>query len=161
VHFRTRTKTDDIERALEETLTKFKHQTGLAAHLRVHGDGLPLAPDVQVQVLHVVQEALSNVRKHAQAGKVELEVAKGEQWRFIVRDDGIGFDMGHSRGQSHVGLNIMRERATAIGAKVELVSASGRGTSATLTLPAHPVVRPNLAALQAEAVADPGRVRLG
>ena len=160
MHFRTRTNTDDIEQALEETLTKFKHQTGLAAQLRVHGHGLPLAPDVQVQVLHVVQEALSNVRKHAQAGKVELEVAKGAQWRFTVRDDGIGFAVDQCPGESHVGLNIMRERAAAIGAQVELVSQPGRGTSATLTLPPHPVLLASHAALQADADLPSGLMRL-
>ena len=161
VHFRTRTNTDDIEQALEETMTKFRHQTGLPAHLRVHGEGLPLAPDVQVQVLHVVQEALSNVRKHARAGKVELEVTKGAQWRFVVRDDGIGFDAGQSHDRSHVGLNIMRERAAAIGAQVELVSLPARGTSVNLTLPAHPVVRASLAVPQPEPVSISGLMRLG
>ncbi|NBT56639.1 MAG: HAMP domain-containing protein, partial [Betaproteobacteria bacterium] len=103
VHFRTRTNTDDIEAALQETLQKFKHQTGLPTVLEVKGHGLPLPPDVQVQVLHVVQEALSNVRKHAQASHVNLEVLKGLQWRFVVRDDGQGFDTQGLHGESHVG----------------------------------------------------------
>ena len=77
MHFRTRTNAENIEDALSETLQKFKHQTGLAARLEVQGEGLPLPPDVQVQVLHVVQEALSNVRKHAQATQVVLSVDKG------------------------------------------------------------------------------------
>ncbi|NVO05732.1 MAG: type IV pili methyl-accepting chemotaxis transducer N-terminal domain-containing protein, partial [Rhodoferax sp.] len=77
LHFRTRTNTVDIEAALQETLQKFKHQTGLPTHFQVSGEGLPLPADVQVQVLHVVQEALSNVRKHAQASQVVLEVSKG------------------------------------------------------------------------------------
>jgi two-component system nitrate/nitrite sensor histidine kinase NarX len=139
MHFRTRTNTDDIEQALQETLQKFQHQTGLPARLTVQGEGLPLPPDVQVQVLHVVQEALSNVRKHAGASRVDIEVLKGERWRFIVRDDGIGFDPGQGRGASHVGMKIMRERAAGIGAQVEVVSGPGRGTLTTLTLPAHPV----------------------
>jgi len=141
VHFRTRTNTDDIEQALQETLQKFRHQTGLAAQLKVQGDGLPLPPDVQVQVLHVLQEALSNVRKHAGATEVELEVLKGERWRFRLRDNGVGFDPSHSRGQNHVGLHIMQERAGGIGAQVELLSEPGRGTTAVLTLPTHPAVR--------------------
>ena len=142
VHFRTRTNTDDIGQALQETLQKFQHQTGLPAHLTVQGDGLPLPPDVQVQVLHVLQEALSNVRKHAAgATRVEVEMIKGEHWRFRVRDDGIGFDASQSQGQSHVGMKIMRERAGGIGAQVEVVSGPGLGTTATLTLPAHPVSR--------------------
>ena len=139
MHFRTRTNTDDIAQALQETLQKFRHQTGLPAHLSIHGDGLPLPPDVQVQVLHVLQEALSNVRKHARATEVSLEVFKGKNWRFLVRDDGIGFDASHGYGPSHVGMNIMRERAGGIGGKVEFVSGPEQGTTAILTLPTHPV----------------------
>ena len=139
VHFRTRTNTDDIEAALQETLQKFKHQTGLPTVLEVKGHGLPLPPDVQVQVLHVVQEALSNVRKHAQASHVNLEVLKGLQWRFVVRDDGQGFDPQGLHGESHVGMKIMHERAQRIGATVLVTSRVGQGSTLTLTLPEHPV----------------------
>ena len=139
VHFRTRTNTDDIEAALQETLQKFKHQTGLPTVLEVKGHGLPLPPDVQVQVLHVVQEALSNVRKHAQASHVNLEVLKGSQWRFVVRDDGQGFDTQGLHGESHVGMKIMHERAQRIGATVLVTSCVGQGSTLTLTLPENPV----------------------
>ncbi len=140
VHFRTRTNTDNIENALQETLQKFRHQTGLPAQLHVQGEGLPLPSDVQVQVLHVVQEALSNVRKHAGATTVELEVFKGECWRFVVRDDGIGFDADMVRNETHVGLKIMRERASSVGAQVTVASQPGEGSTVTLILPAHPVM---------------------
>ncbi|HOF31084.1 MAG TPA: type IV pili methyl-accepting chemotaxis transducer N-terminal domain-containing protein [Burkholderiaceae bacterium] len=139
VHFRTRTNTENIEQALQETLQKFEHQTGLPARLEVHGDGLPLPADVQVQVLHVVQEALSNARKHAGASHVSLEVRKGQRWRFAVHDNGAGFKVSQVRGESHVGLKIMRERAARIGGEVEITSAPGAGTTVTLTLPPHPV----------------------
>ena len=139
VHFRTRTNTGDIEAALQETLQKFQHQTGLPAKLHVEGHGLPLPADVQVQVLHVLQESLSNVRKHAGAHHVQLDVIKGARWRFRVRDDGAGFDVLDSRDDSHVGLNIMRERAALIGATVDVGSEPGHGTTVTLTLPPHPV----------------------
>jgi two-component system nitrate/nitrite sensor histidine kinase NarX len=139
VHFRTRTNTDDIEAALKETLQKFKHQTGLPTHLHVVGEGLPLPADVQVQVLHVIQEALSNVRKHANASLVNLEVRKGAQWTFVVRDDGTGFTPEERKSESHVGLKIMRERAAQIGAEVALVSLPEIGTSVTLVVPEHPV----------------------
>lgn len=141
VHFRTRTNTDDIEQALQVTLQKFQHQAGLPSHLDVHGEGLPLPPDVQVQVLHVIQEALSNTRKHAGASRVGIEVRKGQRWRFVVSDDGAGFDVGSVHGETHVGLKIMRERAARIGANVTLASAPGKGTAVTLTLPAHPVAK--------------------
>ncbi|MES2926873.1 MAG: type IV pili methyl-accepting chemotaxis transducer N-terminal domain-containing protein [Pseudomonadota bacterium] len=139
VHFRTRTNTDDIERALQETLQKFQHQTGLPARLHVEGHGLPLPADVQVQVLHVLQESLSNVRKHAGASHVQLDVVKGSHWLFRVRDDGAGFDALDAPDESHVGLKIMGERATLIGARVDVSSEPGQGTTVTLTLPPHPV----------------------
>jgi two-component system nitrate/nitrite sensor histidine kinase NarX len=141
MHFRTRTNTDDIETALQETLQKFQQQSGLPAQLRVEGEGLPLPPDVQVQVLHVMQEALSNVRKHAQASQVTLRVIKGTNWGFTVQDNGQGFDTEMLPDSSHVGLTIMRERASRIGAEVRIESAPGQGSSVTLTLPPHPEVR--------------------
>jgi len=141
MHFRTRTNTDDIETALQETLQKFQQQSGLPAQLRVEGEGLPLPPDVQVQVLHVMQEALSNVRKHAQASQVTLRVVKGANFSFTVQDNGQGFDTAMLLDSSHVGLTIMRERASRIGAEVRMESAPGQGSSVTLTLPAHPEVR--------------------
>ncbi len=140
VHFRTRTNTDDIEAALQETLQKFRHQTGLPAQMQTDGEGLPLPSDVQVQVLHVVQEALSNVRKHAGATRVTLQVLKGAQWRFSVRDDGIGFDAETPKAETHVGMRIMNERAARIGAVVDVMSQAGAGSMVTLTLPQHPVV---------------------
>jgi len=140
VHFRTRTNTDDVEAALHETLQKFRHQSGLITHFQVHGQGIPLPADVQVQVLHVVQEALSNVRKHAHATEVFLEVTKGEEWSFVVRDDGRGFGPEiRERERIHVGLKIMQERASRIGAVVHVQSEPGQGTTVRLTLPAHPV----------------------
>jgi two-component system nitrate/nitrite sensor histidine kinase NarX len=136
VHFRTRTNCEDITPALRTTLTKFEHQTGLATHLQVEGEGLPLDADVQVQVLHVVQEALSNVRKHAQARAVWIEVQQSPLWRVEVRDDGRGFDVGGPMAdETHVGLRIMRERAERVGATVEVASVPGSGTCVVLTLP--------------------------
>ena len=139
VHFRTRTNTDHIEAALQETLQKFQHQTGLPTRLQLDGDGLPLPADVQVQVLHVVQEALSNVRKHANANHVSLDVHKGARWRFVVRDNGSGFDTTQQHDETHVGTKIMHERAERIGATVQVESRPGQGTSLTLTLPPYPV----------------------
>ena len=147
VHFRTRTNTENVEQALQETLQKFKHQTGLPTLLQVHGEGLPLPADVQVQVLHVLQEALSNVRKHAGATHVSLEVNKGDRWSFVVRDNGVGFDAASNRGESHVGIKIMRERAGQVGAEVAVESAPGEGTAVRLTLPAHPVAGNNVATI--------------
>ena len=139
MHFRTRTNAEDIEPALMTTLRKFENQTGLKATLRMQGDGLPLTPDTQIQVLHIVQEALSNVRKHARAGQVWLDVQKQPQWRLEVRDDGLGFSgQNGQQDETHVGLRIMAERAERLGADFDVLSTPGRGTSVVLTLPASP-----------------------
>jgi len=156
VHFRTRTNHEDIEPALRTTLQKFEHQTGLRTHLRVEGRDVALMPDVQVQVLHVIQEALSNIRKHARATQVWVAVRQAEAWRFEVRDDGCGFDAARPPDASrlHVGLRIMHERAQRIGATVTLDSDSGRGTRVMLTLPRRlaPREAPSRPARVAEAV---------
>ena len=139
VHFRTRANAEDIEPALKTTLRKFEQQTGLPTALAIEGHGLPLAPDLQLQVLHIVQEALSNVRKHAGARQVWLDVQQQPQWRFEVRDNGAGFSSGPGiEDETHVGLRIMQERAERIGARLEVISTPGRGTSVILTLAPTP-----------------------
>ncbi|MBS1228383.1 MAG: signal transduction histidine kinase, nitrate/nitrite-specific, NarQ [Proteobacteria bacterium] len=136
LHFRTRTNAEDIEPALATTLRKFEHQSGVAVTLSMAGHGMPLSPDLQIQVLHIVQEALSNVRKHAQAAHVSLDVEQQPAWRFEVRDDGVGFDVDNDQlDETHVGLRIMKERAQRIGATLEIVSTPGHGSSIILTLP--------------------------
>jgi len=137
VHFRTRASAEDIEEALRTTLSKFGHQTGINAQLSMEGHGLPLDADVQIQVLHMVQEALSNVRKHARATRVNVRVQRHPEWRFEVQDNGIGFDAGRSLAPDslHVGLRILRERAEGISARVEVQSAPGAGTTVCIELP--------------------------
>ncbi|MFO1465679.1 MAG: type IV pili methyl-accepting chemotaxis transducer N-terminal domain-containing protein [Steroidobacteraceae bacterium] len=139
VHFRTRTNAQDMEHALQATLRKFEHQSGLSSSLTMHDQGMPLAPDAQVQALHIVQEALSNVRKHAHASHVRIDVWKRPAWRIEVRDDGRGFDRAASAGdeENHVGLRIMRERAHRLGAALEVISTPGQGTTVVLQLPAR------------------------
>ena len=144
MHFRTRTNSEDIEPALATTLQKFEHQTGLKTTLTMSGHGIPMSPDLQIQVLHIVQEALSNVRKHAHASHVWLNVQQQPVWLFEVRDDGIGFTPDNqSLDQTHVGLRIMSERALRINAQLEVLSTPMQGSSIVLTLPMPPNPMPN------------------
>ena len=134
LHFRTRASEEDITAALRTTLSKFEHQSGVLTQLTSEGHGIALPADVQIQVLHVVQEALSNVRKHARAHRVQLHVTQSPHWSFEIADDGCGFDPGEDRGEMHVGLSIMRERAQRIGAQVVVQSRPGAGTTVVLSL---------------------------
>ena len=118
------------------------------APCEVHG--LPLPADVQVQVLHIVQEALSNVRKHAGASQVWVDVTRAPAWRIEVRDDGRGFDPAeHAPDETHVGLRIMNERARRIGATVTVQGRPDEGAQVILSLPDQTTVVPDRPVAQA------------
>jgi len=138
-HFRTRVKQEeDIGVALRQMLTRFGTQSDLITEFSDTGTGVPLHAESQLQVLHILQEALSNVRKHAGASRVALAVHRDAVYRFTVSDDGSGFDAATASdvAEVHIGLRIMRERAQRIGGKIEIRSQPGAGTMVVLTLPA-------------------------
>ena len=134
VHFRTRVHQSDLEGAIRSSLDKFEGQTGIRAVLEASGQGAPLEPEYETQVLHIVQEALSNVRKHSQASEVTVTLERDGSYIVSVRDNGRGFDPGGNPGDSHVGLDIMKERAHRVGGKLEVISSPGAGTEIRLTL---------------------------
>ena len=136
LHFRLRPDPDDFDSTVKTMLAKFSHQTGLQYQLQVTGFGYPLGPDVQLQALHVLQEALSNVRKHAKASQVQVNIDKQDQWVLRVHDDGVGFDPDNlGSGPDHIGLHIMRERAARIGASLQVLATPNKGTTVVLTFP--------------------------
>ena len=135
VHFRTRTEHEDISRALRLTLKKFEQQTGIEVVFTETGEAMPVPADRQVQVLHIIQEALSNVRKHAGANLVQVAMERGPLYRFVVADNGRGMlhDVAADT-ELHVGMNIMQERARRAGAGLRISSSTGQGTRVELTL---------------------------
>ncbi|MBS1191022.1 MAG: hypothetical protein H6R10_2814 [Rhodocyclaceae bacterium] len=139
VHFRTRVHHADLDAAILSALERFEGQTGIRTELDCVGTGIPLEPEDEIQVLHIVQESLSNIRKHARAAKVMVKVERSVGGVVIeVRDDGVGFDPAtHPAVASdrHVGLKIMKERAFRIGGECLLTSAPGKGTRVVLSLP--------------------------
>lgn len=139
VHFRARVRDADLSSALRQSVERFEGQTGIETRFEESGAGIDPPPEAQLQLLHVVQEALSNIRKHARARHATVSLERGPVCRFRVRDDGVGFDPddGDTTG-NHVGLHIMRERAHRIGATVEVRSSPGRGTEVSIALPLAP-----------------------
>lgn len=138
VHFRTRIGQKDLDAAIEAALRRLAEQTGIATHFDVQGDGAALDPETETQLLYIIQEALSNVRKHANARVVRIWLRRGlEGLSVSVRDDGVGFDDMDtaSDNQTHIGLHIMRERAMRIGGQILIRSARGKGTEIRLDLP--------------------------
>lgn len=102
---------------------------GLEVSVEVSVDGT-LGPPVRASLLRVVHEALHNVRKHAQATRVEVRCRRQDGWVHVaVSDDGRGFDVSHaSRVAGHLGIVAMRERLEALGGRLEIRSAPGRTT---------------------------------
>ena len=84
-----------------------------------------------------MQEALSNVRKHAGASQVKVQLKDRQDFSLSIEDNGAGFapDKLHERGEGHVGIHIMRERAQRIDARLDVQSSPGAGTRVELHLP--------------------------
>ena len=136
-NFRTRLGEESLRKAVDDTIGRFRRQTGLNEELHLDDrDGAPLHPDQQLQVLFILQEALSNVRKHAYASKVTVRIDNHRDFGMSIRDDGEGYDPQEvaERSETHVGLSIMRERAARLGGQLQMCSAPGQGTEVSLYL---------------------------
>lgn len=135
VHFRTRLDVGaDLPAAVASALEKFEGQTGIATALSRSGSGVAASAQHNVQILHIVQESLSNVRKHSGARRVEVRIEDGPPRAIRIADDGDGFDPGTAASEGHVGLKIMRERAHRIGGRLDIQSRPGAGTTISLVL---------------------------
>lgn len=125
--------------SLTEYLHDFSQQTGIPVELQI-GDSraTTFSPEVEVQLVRIIQEALANIRKHAGAthAVVRLDV-EGDRCCVTVRDDGRGFDPGviSNEGSRHFGLQSMRERAEGIAGSLEIETAPGMGTVVLVRVP--------------------------
>lgn len=139
-----RAQTQDPQQTLYAMLgayvRQFSQDTGIQVDLSLPDEdeaapGLNAA--VEEQVLHIIQEALTNVRKHSAAGKAEVWFSFDESnLQVIVSDDGCGFDpRTEAENQAHFGLKMMRERAELTGGRLEVRSAPGRGTKVMAYIP--------------------------
>jgi signal transduction histidine kinase len=105
---------------------------GFVEHIELPGS-LRLAPDVELVLFRVAQEALENVVRHAEARSVEIRlVDAADRVTLTIRDDGCGFLASQVDTESHFGIQNMRERAEMIGGHFQLASQPGQGTSLCL-----------------------------
>lgn len=136
-NFRTSLAAVDLFAAVDAILERFRRQTGLRVEVQREGGGAPLLPEQQLQLLFILQESLSNVRKHARASRVVVRIEDDRDVRLIIRDDGVGFDAQEvaARPSGHFGLAIMRERAQRAGAALSIEPVVPHGTLVCLHLP--------------------------
>ncbi|MGO9340448.1 MAG: two-component regulator propeller domain-containing protein [Terracidiphilus sp.] len=105
----------------------------LEAQFSIFGAYRPLPPGTEQEILRVAQEAIHNVKKHAGAHKLSVQLEYGPQEIALeVRDDGQGFQVGEALPPGHYGLTGMRERAAVIGGTLDVISEPGAGTTVRL-----------------------------
>lgn len=127
---------------LQELVGAWKDQTGISTQLSLEGE-FRLRPRVELQLVRIVQEALTNIRKHARATIARVAVRQKDGMLVVqIADDGVGFDPEHrSRSQfPRFGLTTMTERAQSIGGRLLLESSPGKGTAVRLELPLEEAV---------------------
>lgn len=125
-----------LEDLLQETLKEFIESSGIEGLFHYDILDAQLPGEVNAQLIRIVQEALSNVRKHSHATKVDLICYSHKNEMIIeVKDNGIGFEAQEIHNRSEYGLKGMKERAEIIGADIQIVSHLGEGTTVQIRLP--------------------------
>src|ERR671937_2488984 len=127
-----------LVRALQDYVDQFEERHQLRASLRTDDAADQLPPLAALQLFRLVQEALTNVRKHARAHEATVTLMSdgSGQLKVVIADDGQGFIPGnHSNGKARpLGLTTMRERAAALGGTFQVTSQLGSGTHVTATI---------------------------
>ncbi len=129
--------TRSLDDVLREYVDRWKEQTEVSTELVVDGD-LVMPNGIELQIVRIIQESLTNVRKHAKARTARIEVRRRNDTLLVtVSDDGVGFEQaGRSRSVfPRFGLSTMRERAESIGGTFALESAPGGGTVVNVEVP--------------------------
>jgi two-component system, NarL family, sensor histidine kinase DegS len=126
--------------ALRTFLKDYQGRTGIEADFSVFGNDRRYDPAFEIAIFRIVQEALTNVYKHASASRVwvKVETAGGKEIKVQVKDDGTGFDPAEVKpgvAGTKFGLVAMRERTELLGGHMEIHSAPGRGTKLNLIFP--------------------------
>jgi len=124
---------------LQDYLTEYRAYYGVDARLIIeNGEVAELSPEVAGQLLRIIQEALTNVRKHAEARRVWVRCKQESgQICITIEDDGKGFNLEQDKGGSRqrFGLQIMRERAESVGGNLTLDSRPQKGTRVIVRIP--------------------------
>jgi PAS domain S-box-containing protein len=116
--------------AIRWEATTFRARTGLRCDVRSSGETTRLTPDQQTMAFRILQEALTNVARHAHASAVHVSVAERRGvFELRIRDNGTGISRTQETHPQAIGLLGMRERAALAGATLDIVGRPGKGTT--------------------------------
>ena len=136
-----------LVRALQDYVDQFEERHQIPVSLRADGLADQLPPGAALQLIRLVQEALTNVRKHAAAKEVTVTLSSdgSGQLQVVIVDDGQGFVPSAERNGNGrpLGLTSMRERVESLGGSFEVQSDPGSGTRVTVTIPLPSMRREN------------------
>ncbi len=138
----TETKNLPIVSALANYIREFGANNGIKVQFDAPRPFPNLSPVAELQLLRIVQESLTNVRRHAQASEVEVKLEKtAEAVEMIVKDNGQGFTLAdfEKAPPGYHGLNIIKERAETLGGNLNISTAPGEGTAVMVSLPLEKV----------------------
>lgn len=130
-----------LQHALQGAVARFRSTSATALEVVNELPALQLAPDHEAQVFHIVQEALSNIARHAAARHARLHIGHADdEVQVVVEDDGAGLHASDSAGShGHYGLQIMSERARRLGGRLDVGARTGGGTRVRLAFPRPPL----------------------
>jgi nitrate/nitrite-specific signal transduction histidine kinase len=126
---------EDCATAIERLAARFRKNQGIDVFLQNGWGDDVLAPEQQIEVVRIVQEALANIRKHGAAHTVRILLRrKNELYRMLIEDDGVGFEESSEPASTgeHIGLAVMQERAERLGGELRVESEPGEGTRVLL-----------------------------
>jgi two-component system nitrate/nitrite sensor histidine kinase NarX len=146
-HFRNRMDPEGLLHALQSIADDFYDRTGVFLDFTNHVPDLNLLVEEEMQVFHIVQEALANIGRHAHALRARLTLDKRDGvYEITIQDDGGGMSSGVSGSgggvrakPGHFGMSIMQERAKRLGGEITVGTTAGQGTVVRLTFPATKV----------------------
>ena len=127
----------DLKEGLNELARDLRANSFLEVNLHLDGaDSITLSPEKTVEILHIVQEALSNIRKHAYATRVDVSLSSSDGWVTLeISDDGVGLTEEKISNSSGSGLRNMRERTQILGGRIQFVTPEEGGTRVVLSVP--------------------------
>ncbi len=129
--------------SIRKMLTDLEARSALKVRLRISGEPRRLFPDKEIGLYRIIQEAVSNVERHARARNLLVTIAfTGQDIAITVADDGEGFETKSTLNllaDRHLGIVGMKERADLFGGVLKLESAPGKGTEVTVTAPTQPL----------------------